>query len=60
MYENGVYLYSFNILKVVLKIQYNFSILLRLFVIGNFIGTCSSIEMLKGYMFRKRLGTPAI
>jgi len=53
--KNGVYLYSF-----VLKIQWIFSILLRLLIIANFRGTCSSIQMLKGYMFRVRLGTPAV
>jgi len=26
----------------------------------NFWGTCSSVEMLKGYMFRERLGTPGV
>jgi len=31
--------------------------LLSLFVITNFTGTCSSVEMLKGYMFREGLGT---
>ena len=59
-HENGLYLYSFKILKVLLKIQHNFSILLRLFVRGNFRGTCSSIKMLKGYVFRIRLGTSAL
>jgi len=26
----------------------------------NFGGTCSSVEMLKGYMVRERLGTPGL
>ena len=38
--------------------NYAFLIFLSLFVIRNFRGTCSSIEMLKGYMARKSLGTP--
>ena len=32
----------------------------RLFDIRNFRGTCSSIEMLKGYMVKESLGTPAL
>ena len=32
-------------------------ILLRLFVTRNFRGTCLSVELLKGYMIRERLGT---
>jgi len=35
-------------------------IFLSLFVIINFRGTCSSIEMLKGYMARESLGSPGI
>jgi len=53
-HKNGVYLYSSKILKVLLKIQYIFGILLSLSVIGNFRGTCSSIAMLKGYIVRER------
>jgi len=34
--------------------------LLSLFVIRTFRGTCSTVEMLKGYMVRERLGTPAL
>jgi len=34
--------------------------LLRLFVLRNFRGACSSVDMLKGYMVRKRLGTPVL
>jgi len=35
-------------------------IMIKYFVIRNFRGTCSSVEMLKGYMVRKRLGTPGL
>jgi len=35
-------------------------LLVSLFVIRNFRGTCSSVEMLKAYMARKRLGTPVL
>jgi len=38
----------------------DFVVLLTLFVIGNFRRTCSFVEMLKGYMVRERLGTPAL
>jgi len=34
--------------------------MIKCIVIGNFRGTCASVEMLKGYMVRKRLGTPAL
>jgi len=34
--------------------------LLSLFVIRNFRGTCSSVEMLKEYMVRERLVTPEL
>jgi len=37
-----------------------FVICLSLFVIRNFRGTCSSIEMLKGYVARESLGTPGL
>ena len=40
--------------------KYIFVIILSLFVISNFRGTCSSIEILKGYMARESLGTPDI
>jgi len=30
--------------------------MIKYFVIRNFRGTCSSVEMLKGYMVRERLG----
>ena len=43
-----------------LKNQWIFVILLSLFVTRNFKGTCSSFEILKGYMVRERLGTPAL
>ena len=58
-HENGVYLHSSKILQVLLKIQQIFVIVLSL-VIRNFRGTCSSVKMVKGYMFRERLGTPAL
>jgi len=32
----------------------------KYFVMRNFRGTCSSVEMLKGYIVRGRLGTPAL
>jgi len=35
----------------------DFDISLSFFVIRNFSGACSSVEMLKGYMVRERLGT---
>jgi len=38
--------------------KYVFVIFLSLFVIRNFRGTCSSIEMLKGYIGKVSLGTP--
>jgi len=37
--------------------KYVFVIFLRLFVIRNFTGTCSPIEMLKGYIGKVSLGT---
>jgi len=40
--------------------KYIFVIFLSLFVIRNFRGRCSSIEMMKGYMVRERLGNPAL
>jgi len=58
-----IYLYLFpNILtyKSSIKTSVNFYILLILFVIRNFRGTCSSIEMLKGNMVRERFGTSGI
>jgi len=45
------YLHSSKNLKVLLKIQRHFVILLSLFLIRNYRGTCSPVEMLKGYMF---------
>jgi len=59
-HKNAVYLYSSKILKHLLKIRQIIGILLSLFVIGNFRGTRSSIEMLKGYMVRESLGTPVL
>jgi len=40
--------------------KYIFVIFLNFFVIRNFRGTCSSIEMLKVYMARESLGTPVL
>ena len=40
--------------------KYIFVIFLSLFVIRNYRGTCSSIEMLKWYMAKEALGTPAV
>jgi len=48
-----VYLYSSKNLKVILKVQWIFVILLSLFVISNFKGTCSPVQMLTGYMVDK-------
>jgi len=58
-HKNGVYLYSFKSLQILLKIQQIFVILLSLVVIRNFRASCSSVKMVKGYMFRERLGTSA-
>jgi len=46
------------IFKIMLIGKYSYVILLNLFVMRNFTGTCSSIEMLKRYMARESLGTP--
>jgi len=59
-HKNGVRLYSSKNLKVLLKIQWMFIILLSFFVITYSKGTCSSVKMLKGYMVNKRLGIPAL
>ena len=59
-HKSEVYLYSSKNLNVLLKIQWVFVILLSLFVIRNIRGTCSSVEMLKGYMVKERLGNPGI
>ena len=58
-----VFIYSsMNIIFKIMLIcnKYLFVIFLNLFVIRNFRGTCSSIEMLKGYMARESLGTPVL
>ena len=49
-----------NILKYKssIKNSVDFFVSLSLFVIRNFRGTCSSVEMLKGYMVGERLGIP--
>jgi len=51
-----------NILKYksCIKIQWLFVILLSLYVIRNLRGTCSSVEILKVYMVRERLGTSGL
>jgi len=51
---------TFIVLKIPINIQWIFVILLILFVVRNFRGTCLSVEMLKQYMVRKRLGTPDV
>jgi len=56
-HKYGVHLCSSKNLKFLLKLQWMFVILLSLYVIRNFSGTFSSVEMLKGCMVRKRLGT---
>jgi len=43
-----------------IKNSVGFCYSVSLFVIRNFSGTCSSVEMLKGYMVRERLGNPAL
>jgi len=43
-----------------INIQGIFLILLSIFVIRNFSGTSSPAELLKEYMVRERLGTPAL
>jgi len=43
-----------SIFKIMLIGKYIFGIFLNLFVIRNFRGTCSSIEMLKGYIHGQR------
>jgi len=47
-------------IKVLLKIQWIFVILLSLFVIRNFRGSRSSVEILKGYTVKERFGTPVL
>ena len=43
-----------------INIQWNFVVLISLFVIKNFRGTSSPAELMKGYMVRETLGTPAL
>ena len=57
---NWVYLQSSKIPKVILKIQWIFVFSLSLLVIRNVTGRCLSVEILKGYMVRESLRTPAI
>jgi len=58
--KNRVYLHISKNLKVLLKIQWVFVTLISLIVIRNFRSTWSSVEKLKGYMVRERLGTPEL
>ena len=48
------------IFKIMLICKYIFMFFLNLLVIRYFRGTCSSMEMLKGYMARQSLGTPVL
>jgi len=50
---------TFVVLKVLLKIKWIFVIFLSLFVIRKFSGTCSSVKMLRGFIFRESLATLA-
>jgi len=43
-----------------LIVKYLWIIMTKYFVMRNFRGTCSSVEMLKGYIVRGRLGTPEL
>ena len=54
-----VHLYSSKHQKVLLPIQWIFLILLSLFITSHSRGTCASVEIMKRYMFRERLGTTA-
>ena len=56
--KNGVYLCSAKHLKVLLKTQWISVILLSLFVIRLFRGTCSCFDIIKRHMVRESLGTP--
>jgi len=57
-HKNGINLNLYKNVEVLLKVKWIFVILLSLFVIRNFMGMCSSVKILKGYMVRERLGTP--
>ena len=60
-HKNVVYLYSSKNLKVLLKVQWIVLIFLSLFVIRTSgVHARSSVDMLKGYIVRERLGTPAL
>jgi len=60
-HKSEVYPYGSKHPNDLLKIQWVFVILLSLLVIRNFSrGTCSSVEMLKVYMAKERLGTPVL
>jgi len=56
--KNGFYLHSLKNLKLQLKNQRIFDILLSYFVIRNFRGTLLIGRMLKGCMVRIMLGMP--
>jgi len=58
-HKSRVHLYCSKNAKVLLKIQWIFVILLSLFV-NRFQGACSSVEMLKAYMARKRFWRPVL
>jgi len=60
MKTESTFNYSSKDLKVLLKIHWIFVILLSLFAIGNFSDTCSSVEMLSGYMDRERFRTAVL
>ena len=51
---------SVNIIFKIMLLGKDIFIFLNLFVIRNFRGKCSSIEMLKGYMARESLGIPVL
>ena len=59
-HKSGIYLCSSKNPKVMIKNQWIFLILLSLFIRRNFRGTCSSVEILKGYIVRHTLGTTAL
>ena len=59
-HKNGVHFHSSKSLKVLLKIQWISVIVFNLFVIRKIRGTCSSVEMLKGYMVKESLAIPGL
>jgi len=46
--------------RYMLILKYIRDCMIKYFVIKNFRGTCSSVEMLKGYIVSERLGIPGI